>query len=482
MQNLIPFHKINWGPDDAKGDEDIIRYFVPIPEIDEIESGKIRYIIGRKGTGKTAVCEYLKQKSLTDAHCFHRYVSLRNFPLNLLRSLEDKRLADKSKYVPVWRYLLLMELCSMIKDNQALEADPIRKDVTEFLTENFGEKLGYIETLTILQERGFKLMATPQGIGFERNGKQSVTATGELHYQKICDAIERKIKQVKGGFRYYLFIDELDEGFRAGDANIRLVLLALLRAVEDLAIEFKNADLKIRPLVALRSDIWNGLNDNDLNKYDDYLTRLRWNMAGDDGAMSLRRVVNARISASLSLTESSKDWWPIFAEDADRRIPDNKTLWKYLVTKTYDRPRDILKFLKICSKITNTQRLTFKDIEQSERKYSEWLYDELKNEAGAHIPVWTDALDCLSKIGRVFIDNPVELTAEFQRSPKIQSWMNETKNSPEFLMNALFEFGAIGNVARNNYFVFRHKNEDARFDPRACAVVQFGLIKKLSLR
>jgi len=482
MQNILGFKDINWGKDEAKGDPDLLRYFVSFPGMDDIEQGKIRYIIGRKGTGKTAVFEYLRQKSSGDPLSFYRSISLRDFPLGLMRQLEDKRLADKSKYVPVWRYLLLMELCAMIGENNSLLDADIKRDIDQFIKDNFSDKICSVNSLTVLKERGLKLSIASNGLGIELLGKKSETISGDIHYQKICEVLETKIKQLRGGFRYYIFLDELDEGYRAGDSSIRLILLALLRAVEDMAITFSGTDIKVFPMIGLRSDIWNGLNDNDLNKYNDYLIRLRWESSEENGQMSLRRVVNCRIAASLGIPESDKDWWPQFAQDSDVNIPDRKPLWKHLIIKTHDRPRDILKFLKICAKKTTPQRLLYKDAEKSERDFSDWLYDELKNEAGAHVPVWQEVLDCISRFGRIYIDNSAELVAEFQRDGKVSDWMNQSKTSGEALLEILFNFGVIGMRNKNDFYVFRFKNEDARYDARNTVVVQFGLIKKLSLR
>ena len=371
----------------------------------------------------------------------------------------------------------------MIRDDNSLETLPVRRQIESFLSQNFGSDFNVITSLTVLKERGFKLSLTgTSGFGVEYNGKQSTAISGELHYQKICDELERIIASSRGQSRYHIFVDELDEGFRSADSSIRLIILSLLRAVDDLAEVFKDTSLRVFPIAALRSDIWNGLNDNDLNKYDDNLIRLRWDSSEECGAYTLRTVVNSRINASLNLSENTKDWWPIFAQDTDQNIPTRKSLWRYMTSRTFDRPRDILKFIKICSQNANPDRLVYRDVDKWEKKYSDWLYDELKNEAGAHISVWKELLDCITKVGNIYSDNSEVILKEMRADPKVADWLQNNKFSEIQLLEELFEFGVIGNLKSNDYYVFRHKNEDTRFNIRDKIVVQFGLIKKLSLR
>lgn len=51
----ISFSDVDWGEDEAKNDESLERYFVEFPEYEKVLDGKKRYIIGRKGTGKSAI-------------------------------------------------------------------------------------------------------------------------------------------------------------------------------------------------------------------------------------------------------------------------------------------------------------------------------------------------------------------------------------------------------------------------------------------
>lgn len=63
----ISFSDIDWGEDEAKNDESLDRYFVEFPGYEKILTGKKRYIIGRKGTGKSAILQKLRLQANSDA-------------------------------------------------------------------------------------------------------------------------------------------------------------------------------------------------------------------------------------------------------------------------------------------------------------------------------------------------------------------------------------------------------------------------------
>ena len=103
----ISFSDIDWGEDEAKNDESLDRYFVEFPGYEKILTGKKRYIIGRKGTGKSAILQKLRLQANSDATSFYSDISLRDFPLNDFKALGDRSLQDKSKYVSAWKFLIL---------------------------------------------------------------------------------------------------------------------------------------------------------------------------------------------------------------------------------------------------------------------------------------------------------------------------------------------------------------------------------------
>ena len=257
---LWDFFSIDWGPDEAKGDKHLKDYFVEIPEYKDIKDGRFRYIVRRKGSGKTAILEKILIDSDSDPLSFSSSLSLRNFPLNYIRELRDRSFRDKSQFVPVWQFLILVELSKLIlQDNGSRPSDAV-EEIKIFLASNsFINSVGFVDTIQTLKKNQARVKILPSWMSLEGTHERSNTATIPIHFQQVTDILLNKLSLVNSESHFYFFMDELDEGYRSGDSGLRLILLALLRATEEIALHFESKYLKVYPIVALRSDIFDPL-------------------------------------------------------------------------------------------------------------------------------------------------------------------------------------------------------------------------------
>jgi hypothetical protein len=95
-----------------------------------LENGESCYVIGRKGSGKTAIAEYFR--NLKGHDVFVRTLSFKNFTFNELYKLEDKGFTRPSQYTTLWKYLIYGAVCSMMAENEALDGT-----VTSVLRKHF---------------------------------------------------------------------------------------------------------------------------------------------------------------------------------------------------------------------------------------------------------------------------------------------------------------------------------------------------------
>lgn len=478
--NIWNFNQIRWGQDEAKGDEELLEYFVPFPEFEAVKSGDIRYIIGRKGTGKTAVVERLRLEAESDPMRFHSTLTLRNFPLNDVRDLRDRSFRDKSQFVPVWLFLIYVELAKLVIEDRGASTSEAVSDIEKFLImNNLTDAIGFVDTVTMLKSTGSKIRVLAKWIEGEYQQSDSAEVEIQVHYQKVVDVLQKLLGSVHSESQYWLFMDELDEGFRAGDANLRLLLLALLRAVEDSALALQRAPIIYRPLLVLRSDIFDRLEDNDLNKLDDYLIRLRWTSKEDGSEYALKNIPVARIVTGLKLVGVDDPWLAV-VDNEDPALPKQvDTLWSYMANRTYERPRDIIKFLKNCKLSNRGGRLTFDEVKVAEDSYSTWLYNELRDEIHSYLPVWKEALQCLTRIGTGKIDFKDYVT-QLQSDRVIKKWLKDNAREPEEIIETLFDFGVVGNLDGKRW-LFKYKDDDLVWNPNMNLIVHFGLNKKLRL-
>jgi hypothetical protein len=477
------FKKINWGPDEAKGDQNLLHYFMKIPDYDALMNGNKRYIIGRKGTGKTALLERIKLSSTIDKKIKTKELSLRDFPINDLRGFQVRGMQDKSKFVPIWTFLIIVELCKTIVNDDFAENYMIKNQLKSFLEENkIDLKGGFVETVRVLNSKESKVSFFATIFGGEAARGNQVEYSGPIHFTKAIEPLKEILKKISSpNSLYFILFDELDEGYKADDVNKRLLLLSLFRATENLVLEFKKYNFNFRPIIALRSDIFDNLEDNDLNKYDDYLLRLNW-QSDNRMSYSLQELVNTRIRHSMELPPSDENDWNKICVDYDARSHAKKSVWRYMLNCTFERPRDIIKFLKYCSELhPGKGMLTFDHVKSAENSYSDWLYREIRDEIQSHLPVWKEAINCLTKIGKGVLTTE-ELLNTLERDKEIAKYVANSNIDLNDIAISLFDFSIIGNLDERDRWLFKYKDHDLVWSSSRRLTVHFGLHKKLRLK
>lgn len=477
MQN---FRDVNWGEDEAKGDPDLGHYFMKIPDFDNIIEGKKRYIIGRKGTGKTAILEKIRYESKSNSIYHTKDLSLRDFPLNDIRGLRDKSMQDKSQFVPAWTFLMMIELCKLIANDEAAQNYVIRQQITDFLNDNkLNLSGGFVETVKVLSSKQAKVNLSFSIFGGEGSKSNGLEFEVPIHFTKAIDPLKKLLNKITSNSKYFILFDELDEGYKVGDAGKRLLLLSLFRAMENLVLELREFKFSFRPILALRSDIYDNLEDNDLNKYDDFIIRLNW-QADSRFNYSLRELVNTRIHHSINT--DLDDPWNIICNDLDLNIPvsKKKSVWRYMHNRTFERPRDMIKFLKYCKEKNHKGPLTYQNVSDAENSYSDWFYREIRDEIQSHLPIWKESIAALAKIGKGVLTTK-ELESMLLLDKEILSYLQSSNKTATDIIEILFEFSVIGNLDDDNRWLFKYKDHDLVYSASRRLTVHFGLSKKLRL-
>ena len=99
-------------------EENSILFCVP-SELEKIKSGNISYVIGRKGTGKTAIVKNIinsnngNEKSIT--------LSFKDFPFNLIYDCTDRDYVQPNQYISVWQYIIYYKLSTLILESEKLD-------------------------------------------------------------------------------------------------------------------------------------------------------------------------------------------------------------------------------------------------------------------------------------------------------------------------------------------------------------------------
>ena len=463
---MIEFSKIDWGEDAAEQDKKLNQYFFDFPEFSSVLDGKKRYIIGRKGSGKTALLEQVQNVLDGDSESNVRLLSLKNFPINDIRGLKERGQSKMFQFVPIWMFLILIELASQILRDESVNSTEGIVGIKKFINENFPDEISFSSTIEILKNRQNKLKLGLGSLSLENGDGLDRQISSEVHYQKVTEKLITKISQINSRVTYYFLFDDLDEGYRPNDDVLSVLHLSLINAIETLVEKFRYSGVLIRPILAIRTDIFEKLKENNLNKTHDFQLHLKWESS------SLLGLLEKRLIASFPNAK-----WDQIYNDGTRK----GQLWNYINNRTLKRPRDVIKFMKCCSEIhSEVDKLSFKRVKAAEGKYSAWLFQEFRDEIFSHIPIWEDCMDIISDIGEgdIFVD---KLQEEFEEDEDVNTWM---KNNLSFakLLQRFYKFGLIGIQTRSGKTKFFHDGEMRYKKLPAKIFVNYGLHAKLGLR
>jgi ABC-type dipeptide/oligopeptide/nickel transport system ATPase subunit len=104
--------------------EDNERYFFSMHEESQLLSGSKSFVIGRKGSGKTALSERIRLiESRDGGNCLSEKLSFKNFPFNELYALHNDSYTKPNQYITIWKYVIYSCICQMMLRDKTLDED-----------------------------------------------------------------------------------------------------------------------------------------------------------------------------------------------------------------------------------------------------------------------------------------------------------------------------------------------------------------------
>lgn len=452
------FKDLDLGLDDAKGDARLSEYFIRTPEYDRVRCGKAAFVIGRKGTGKTAICQMIHEEAQHSPTMFSALLSFKNAPSNAIFQSNDDAFDSPNQYISIWKFLIAYESAKLILRDESVDSET-KEELTNFLQTNFGtSEVGTIDAVSILKQRSWRVSLKLPLKFVDVPGGEIVRSSSDagdqhIHFGRAAAALIDRIALVCSSNTFFVFFDELDEDYRIENRYFDLII-SLLKATYQIRCEIPPT-LALRPVVVLREDIFSQLDDHDLNKLDDLIVNLRWQRDFTTHERGLRGLINQRFRSNLPEVEqrSANDLWVRFVDESSWKGP-YESAWKFLILRTMARPRDIIKALKCCQPFEETGRLGPAAINASLRDYSEWLSKEIGNEVFRALPEYRDVFSLITKIA-----TPTIKAAVWRQSFGEKTELAK-KYDADAVLKQLYALGVIGMIVgkhtTNWIFTFTH--------------------------
>jgi hypothetical protein len=466
--------------DVAAEDDAVLDYFLTTDAVTRIKNGDVFLVLGRKGAGKTALVRHFAEGT---SKGFSRSLNLAGYPWAVHAQRMDRGASDVEAYVSSWRYLIAVQMAAMAVSRARDTHDESARAIRQFLIDNYGDDTLHLDD--VLRPKKLRLSSMSfepmvfgcklGGIALDRNaGDKQLGMELDALSDMLLNATVTLARKV-GAKSLMLHFDELDQGISTLTPERTQMLAGLVLAVRAVRKTCSHDGIPVKPVVYLRSDLWDKFSFSDKNKITERLAlRLEWD------ADSLLELVTARLRARLG---SGARWDTVTSPE---QLRGSHTKWNFIMARSFLRPRDVIKYLNSALKQARQRDdeplvLSNPDIIAAREAYSAYLKAELDDEIMAHWPQWEEALQACSAISTMTFQRE-EFAEEYERRRS-----RENPASSDEALELLYRFSVIGYERRSGYggssWAFQYTNPEAGWDNRASRFkVHLGLKEFAKLR
>ncbi len=444
-------------------------------------------IMGRKGTGKTTLAAYYchnnnDKKQVSKQLFSNDYIQkkLDNFAENEINSQENSLF---------WEYIYLLDIGEQISE--------FFDSLNWYNIKRFLYKGDVSELKSLIKKEHYKIdgIVTEYNVQIDSNmdvrigskigsgiakrrsliEKESISKKREKYYEtlpQLKKVIFNLIKRMD--LKITIFYDDMDQLEESMELTaFKRLIKNMVYTADKLNKEFCKFTTS-RVCLVIREDIIDMLHHeaNNLNKQiSDCGIKIDWFLSEYTSSNPLVRMVLHKIKKSGNEFEYfTPD--EIYSEVFDKGVP------KYLIERSFGRPRDIIMFLNIYKdNFPNEVKITIDNLMRVEQDYSKWFYDELLNE----IAISENKENI--KLVLNYISNRGYSQFTYQKlSDYISREDNEPIDNLLDILTVMRDYGIIGVVNKNKKIDFTYrKGLSTNINKNTKFILHRGLYKYLNM-
>lgn len=378
--------------------------FVKNEYLDELKKTNVYYLIGEKGTGKTAYAAYCNNNETDSDKAFLKYIC--NTDYEKFYELKKQKRIDVSGYADVWKVILLLLMAQFVTDNKKVIAPlnksnlpQIMKAIDEYYNRAFSPEIE--NALRIVDKSGLMAKLVCQ---YAETGGQ-IESTEEFTEQKlqmnlyyIFQHFSEYLGKLKLQKNVILFVDGID--VRPSQIPyddylecIKGLSQACWALNTELFCNVRDSRGQFRIVLLLRPDIFNSLNlQNATNKLADNSVYLEWRTTYADYRNSSLYRVAAKLLSYEQNKEVVNDIWEYYfpwrLDSSNKSERDYDTAFMAFLKISLSRPRDIQRIMSLIKNAMKRRGLSDAAVfdydsflsDQFQNEYSEYFLGSLKDQ------------------------------------------------------------------------------------------------------
>lgn len=418
-------------------------------------------VLGKKGTGKSAIANYLKICSLNDANLFCSFIKKNN--IDLEQSISTQYTSSLDIGI-IFKWTILYKLLSLLIENTRIEHEKGVGFLKKFLNKN--SSFCEFDTFKItefishsnaeIQIDAIKKYAQIKGMkGLDTKREKMPFFEVIPKLEEIAKALLNTIEQYHDETSYFIFFDDLDNDYKIDDKKSNRDLLSLLRIAKEFNTStfahFGKTTVKI--VLLLRDDIKSSLMDNaDTAKlFSSYSTKISWynekELRDAPDNTLIKQFIDKRIEKACNaetlknnFSKKIKNWEDLIT------VP-----FKTVLDLTFYTPRDLILFLSPITEKKYKIPLSLENIEELNEIYCDSIVNELRNAFSIYYE--KNEIDILFDILK---DNLWKDDATFS---KLKELCKEKQIDGDKAIHILFDNSIIG-LKVSNYIYFKHREKE----------------------
>ncbi|XQA65507.1 P-loop ATPase, Sll1717 family [Xanthomonas sacchari] len=473
------------------------------------------FLIGEKGSGKTAYASYLENNEIEENRC--KLSTMTESQYKRFMQMKRSGKLDYSDYANIWRPMLLamMAQAIIIKSKGFIQGITGKFDAIENQVKSFNR-----ETLNPEVEVAFELVTQATDKFMAGNEKAAkVESSDQLtssdkstiikhHLLEKETNLKEAISDLKLKKNHILFIDGID--YRPEDVpyvDYLACIKGLGEASWQLNSEFfsniRDSPGRIKIVLLVRPDVFHSLNlYNSNSKLRDNSVLLDWSTTESELRQSkLYEAADLYFSKQQSFKSSA-----LSAADHYLSASTSNEIFKQFLRRSFQKPRDLLTLIRLIKEVS-TKRLQrgnedrfSSDVMRNPaftREYADYMLGEVKNYAAFYMPA-SDFVKYMKFFQ--YMDGKAEFKfADFSAAfERFRGWINgeelsatEYIRDPEALLQLFYDVNIIGyreevgqEGERHYHFAYRERtltNVAPQIKLTASLMINPGLAKALDI-
>lgn len=380
------------------------KVFVKNSYLDDLLEPSTYFLIGEKGTGKTAYAAFLSNNEYDGGRSVLKYINATDY--EKFYELKKSKKIDISGYVDIWKTILLLLLAKSITSGDKVVSafnktnlDSLIMAIDEYYNKAFSPEI--INALKIVDKSDMvaKLVYKYVEVGGEAGTTCEFTEQRlQMNLFYICQKFADCLGKLKLSKNLTLFIDGID--IRPNQIPyedylncIKGLANACWTLNTELFANVRDSKGHLKIVLLLRPDIFNSLSlQNATTKLVDNSVYLEWRTTYTDYPTSnLYKMANKLLSYDQRIDTEIDVWnyyfdWQLNSSNPDQREHD--TAFMEFLRISLSRPRDIQTILKLQQNLMkrkglgNNQRFDYNVYSSNEfqNDYSEYFLGSLKDQ------------------------------------------------------------------------------------------------------